>query len=275
MRVADVDPNALRAASFIGGLFIAAAFDRAGAWLSARHGVEPPRRRVFLAVAIAGVALGIGHLLTRAPELSAPHAAFLFVVNAVIAAGILTASVIDAEHMILPNELTLGTAVLAFASSPLRAVGPLDSGVGAIAGLLAAYVPFVIYAKLRRRSGMGLGDAKLAMAAGAWHGPEGALFVLVVGALQAVVFALGMRAAGRDVAVPASVIAEIEALRERAAAGDLDARRELDEDPMAAPASAGALGMRLPLGPFLALACIELLFVRRSFLELLERWFSH
>ncbi len=275
MRVADVDPNVLRCASFASGLLLGAGFVRIGAWSSVRHGVAPTRRRTLLVLAIAGVALGIGHVLTGAPDLPASHAAFLFGANTVIAAAILTAAVIDAEHMILPNELTLGTAFVALATSPLRAIGPVASGLGAAFGFAAAYLPFLLYRRLRRRSGMGLGDAKLAIAAGAWHGPEGAVFVLLAGALQAIVFALALRLAGRDVPVPASVAREIQALRERAEAGDPEAHAELAADPMATDPGGGTLGMRLPLGPFLALACVELLFFRQSFLELLARWFTH
>src|SRR5690606_20983881 len=114
-----------------------------------------------------------------------------------------------------------------------------------------------------------LGDAKLALFAGAWHGVEGALFVLFAGAAQSTLAAAIMHLVGVRYEVPESVRAELEELEARARAGDEEAKSELADDPMAGEARDGMLGIRLPLGPFLALACIQALFLRRWILEVL------
>ena len=81
-----------------------------------------------------------------------------------------------------------------------------------------------------------------------------------------------MRILGLSYPIPESVTAEIASLRARAEAGDAAAREELDADPMAAEGRGGVLGMRLPFGPFLALGCIEVLFLRRWLTENVVGW---
>lgn len=97
-------------------------------------------------------------------------------------------AVIDARHLLLPDEITLplipaGLAV-AWAVDPSRL---LDHAVGAAAGFLIVSGLRWAYAKVRRREGIGLGDAKLLAAAGAWVSWEGVPGVLLVGAAAALV----------------------------------------------------------------------------------------
>ena len=55
------------------------------------------------------------------------------------------------------------------------------------------------YRGLRRREGLGLGDAKLLAAAGAWVGWVGLPSVVMLGAVFGLVTALAMRMTGREV----------------------------------------------------------------------------
>ena len=121
---------------------------------------------------------------------------------------------------------------------------------------------------------MGLGDAKLSLMAGAWLGASGAMFVLFFAALQSTLAAVIMRALGVTYETPESVKAELEGLLARAAAGDEDAKSELADNPMAGEPMGGTLDMRLPLGPFLALACIEVLFLRRWLVDSVLAWLA-
>lgn len=248
--------------------------------LPRRYGLVPspasPKRDavlVFITVlASTGIALVLRGVTDDPPE----HVFFLLVTNAALSTFVVTAAAIDLEHMILPNELTLGGAVIALLSSPLRSVGWRGAILGAAVGIAITYLPFVLFKRLRKQSGMGLGDAKLALLAGAWLGWEGAISVLFLGALQSVIAALIMRATGRRYAIPASVKEELASLRARAAKGDEEAKRALDDDPMTNAESDASsrtlLGARLPLGPFLALACVETLFLRRLILEHVFGW---
>ena len=66
-----------------------------------------------------------------------------------------------------------------------------DAVIGAVVGFVIVWLPFVVvYPRLRGRVGMGLGDAKLLMLAGAWFGWAGALFVLGAGAVQGTLVAI-------------------------------------------------------------------------------------
>jgi len=266
------------------------------------------RNAVVVALSIA-IGTWFAELVTRVPDASVGRALFYFSVNAALAVALVTAAAVDLEHMILPNELTLGGAVVALVSSNWRGVGLIGSLVGIAVGLALTYLPFLLYKKLRGRSGMGLGDAKLAVFAGAWLGAPGAIFVVFAGALQSALCAGIMRVFGLSFAVPASVQAELADLRAKAAAGDAEALSLLADDPMAADVSAvpgtdsiasasvetaepsaaseAAPGknpsaisssplatMRLPMGPFLVLACLEFVFLRREILELFDRYIA-
>jgi len=65
--------------------------------------------------------------LTRVSDIEAWHALALLLVNVTVFAAIVSAAAIDLEHMILPNELTLGGAAICLLSSPLRSVGLVGS----------------------------------------------------------------------------------------------------------------------------------------------------
>ena len=280
MRVSDVEPTVLRGGGALLGLLLALVATRVvDALPSRRYGIThvvvgPPRsrRNAVLGALTTLCIAAIAEVVVRTPELSVAHAAFLLGTNALLVAAVLAAAAIDLEHMILPNELTLGGAVLCVVTSPLRSVGLFGSIAGALTGLAVSYLPLLLYKKLRGQSGMGLGDAKLALMAGAWHGVEGAVFVMFAGALQSTIAAFAMRAVGLRFEEPESVKAEIAELRSRAEAGDEEAARDLADDPMGAAPTGATLGMRLPLGPFLALGCVEVLFFRRWLTDHVLAW---
>lgn len=237
------------------------------------RGTARTRRYIVLAVLGAAIGAGIMNILAGVPDNSIGNIALHFALNAGVAAIMLAGAAIDFEHMILPNEVTFGAALVCLLSSPARSVGWRGSVGGAVLGLVITVLPFYLYKKIKGQSGMGLGDAKLAVAAGAWHGIEGALFVIFAGMLQYVLLALGMRMFNLSYSVPESVRAEIADLKKRAAAGDKDAAEELADDPLAAEDEEGLMKMRLPLGPALILASLEALFLRRWISESLFAWF--
>lgn len=95
--------------------------------------------------------------------------------------GSLTASFIDIDHMILPDEFTLGglaLALLGAAINPER--GFLDAFLGAFIGGGILFAVGYMYWLLRRREGMGGGDIKLLAWIGALMGLSSIPFVLLV-----------------------------------------------------------------------------------------------
>jgi leader peptidase (prepilin peptidase)/N-methyltransferase len=194
----------------------------------------------------------------------------VYVADFALVLGLVAAAFIDLEHMYLPDPVTLGGAALGLATASFREMSYVDSLIGAAVGFGVVWLPFmVIYPRLRGgKVGMGLGDAKLMMLAGAWFGWGGALFVMGAGALQGTVAALAMLLFRGKIDEPEAVTREreearkeIEALppEERAAA-----EKELAEDPLAEEAGEGIGQARMAFGPFLVLATIECLLVGRD-----------
>jgi leader peptidase (prepilin peptidase)/N-methyltransferase len=272
----------LRVSGLVVGLLLGLVATRLADVLPKRYGIthlvtgaKRRRRNVIVFAAVVACALGIAEILARTDaELETWHALLLLAFHATVAMSIVCASAIDLEHMILPNELTLGGAVLCVATSPVRAIGIKESAIGAVTGFVVAYVPFWIYKRIRGRSGMGLGDAMFAVLAGAWFGPIGAVLVLFGGAFLMPVATVVMRAMRVQYTIPESVVAELAELRKQAEAGDADAKAALADDPMAADVADGLLTARLPLGPFLALASLILLFTRRWLETAVRAWLS-
>ncbi len=99
---------------------------------------------------------------------------------------LLALAVIDARHTLLPDGLTLpliqaGLAV-AWALDPGRLA---DHAIGAAIGFVLILALGLAYGRLRGREGIGLGDAKLFAAAGAWVAWEGLSGVLLLGSAAA------------------------------------------------------------------------------------------
>lgn len=190
--------------------------------------------------------------------------ALLFALYLALALGLLAASFIDLEHMYLPDSITLGGSVLGLLSAALRGNTFWGGAVGAGLGFVLVWLPFdFLYGKLRGLPGMGLGDAKLVMLAGAWFGWQGAVFALLGGAVQATCVALAVFLARGRIDEPAAVIQERKELQALLESSEGPARAELERemarDPLAFEPEAGLGKARLAFGPFLALATLEYL----------------
>jgi leader peptidase (prepilin peptidase)/N-methyltransferase len=201
----------------------------------------------------------------------------VFCASLALALGMVAAAFIDLEHMILPDSITIGATVVGLSTFSFRGMTVVEALIGAAAGFMIVWLPFVvIYPFIRGgKVGMGLGDAKLLMAAGAWFGWSGALVVLGAGAVQGTIAAIVQLVVKGEIEEPEEVIKEREAIRaeleqmtpeERA-----EVEKELAEDPMMQEAEGGLGGARLAFGPFLALAMIEYLLFGR---QLVDRFLS-
>lgn len=104
---------------------------------------------------------------------------------------LLALAMIDARHMILPNTLTLPLIPAGLLLSWFVDPAKLPAhALGAVAGFLLILVLAVTYRKLRGREGIGLGDAKLLAAAGAWVSWQGLPSVLLLSAVGGLAGAL-------------------------------------------------------------------------------------
>jgi leader peptidase (prepilin peptidase)/N-methyltransferase len=228
--------------------------------------VSPRYLFVELAGGLASWAIVETLILPLPGATPALHALAVYLADLALALGLVAAAFIDLEHMIVPDSISLGGTVLGLATFALRDQQPLDGVIGAAVGFVVVWLPFVFgYAKLRGRPGMGLGDAKLTMLAGAWFGWPGALLVLGGGAVQGSVAMLILALAGKKVEEPEAVRREREELRAELEQLDPEERaaveKELEADPLAEEPESGWGKARVAFGPFLILAILECLLI--------------
>jgi len=154
-----------------------------GAWSALRPPL--PATAAFLAL----------YALLAAPFLLQEGFEFeLLLLSSVLAGALAVLSAIDLNTYRLPDLLTLPLTALGLIATPLIMeaslwwqVASAVLGFALMAGLALAYT------KLRGRPGLGLGDAKLLAAAGAWLGAE-ALPSVLLWACGSALLALLLRA---------------------------------------------------------------------------------
>jgi leader peptidase (prepilin peptidase)/N-methyltransferase len=189
----------------------------------------------------------------------------LFAVELALGLGLIAAAFIDMSHMYLPDALTLGGALLGLLSVPLRPEASWQQSLlGAAVGFAIVWLPFDrLHRLLRGKPGMGLGDAKLVMLAGAWFGWQGALFALLAGSLQATLAVLAIYLVRGQIDEPEAVKQERAELEQELARATPEERAaieaELALDPLAGEPESGFGKARIAFGPFLVLAVLELL----------------
>lgn len=114
-----------------------------------------------------------------------------------LAGGLVALAVIDLEHRLLPQALTLPLLGGGVAWSALAGPGLQTAlwGLVVCGGLIWAVG--LVYRRLTGREGLGGGDPKLAAGLGAWLGPEAGLMTVVLGAGTGAVLGLIFIALGR------------------------------------------------------------------------------
>ena len=119
---------------------------------------------------------------------------------------LLTMAAIDLRHYWLPDRLTLPLIPAGLLVTWLvDPAGLADHALGALAGFLAFAGIAWAYRRLRRRAGLGLGDAKLLAAAGAWLGWPALPGLVVVAASLALAIALVRAASGERLAAATQI----------------------------------------------------------------------
>jgi leader peptidase (prepilin peptidase)/N-methyltransferase len=115
---------------------------------------------------------------------------------------LLVLAAIDFREGILPDVLTLPLIVAGLAATYfLTPWQLLDSAIGAAAGFAIFAAIRWLYRRLRGREGLGLGDAKLLAAAGAWVTWNGLPSIVLFGAAAGLVLALIMSRRGERLAL--------------------------------------------------------------------------
>ena len=194
-----------------------------------------------------------------------------FVVVSLFAGLLVAISLIDIDTMLIPDAITYPGIPISAALSLLMGLPRWwDGAVGAVCGYLVIRLFADGYEWLTGRQGMGYGDAKLLAMICALMGWQVLLPTLFLASIQ-----------GSVIGISALVLIRHRA--QRAAQGDMSAN-EANEEGGSAPAQAADRGdgdvdppddgdrslryAKMPFGPYLALAALELLLWRGEILRL-------
>jgi leader peptidase (prepilin peptidase)/N-methyltransferase len=162
----------------------------------------------------------------------------------------------DLDHWIIPNEVVLGMSaigvVLVIWRPDLLGVETVPAIAAGLFGLALVVVIHWLYLKLRNIEAIGLGDGKLLLMIGIFGGPMAIAWSLGAGALQGLLVSVPMLLTGRN---PANT--------ELAEAHGDDPTLRQDPD--------SVMGQHVPFGPFLALAALEWVLLRRQ-IEAMFAW---
>jgi len=99
---------------------------------------------------------------------------------------------IDLKHFIIPNILTFSMMALGFAKSFLPNLNPIfpnyiNSFIGGLLGYGTIWLIIFFYKQIRKKEGMGLGDAKLLAVIGFWFGWISIPFVIFLSSFIALI----------------------------------------------------------------------------------------
>ncbi|WP_340116991.1 A24 family peptidase [Pelagibius sp. 7325] len=143
----------------------------------------PALELAALAVALAAVAMTDGSALWM---------------SCLLGWTLLALAAIDLRDYLLPDVLTLPLLLAGLAATAVLDAGALqDHLIGAVLGFSSFYGVSRLYRLLRACEGLGLGDAKLLAAAGAWLGWTALPSVLLIAAAAALAVAAAARIMGR------------------------------------------------------------------------------
>ena len=119
---------------------------------------------------------------------------------------LIAAALIDADTMLLPDQLTLPLLWLGLLVNMNGFFVPLETAViGAVAGYLSLWTVFWAFKLITGKEGMGYGDFKLLAALGAWLGWQALPSIVLLAAGSGLVWALLsilMRRMQRDQPMP-------------------------------------------------------------------------
>ena len=105
--------------------------------------------------------------------------------------GLLLLSIIDIEHGLLPDQITLPLLWIGLIVNLYLEIVPLSAAVlGATLGYVSLWLLFWIYKFLRNKEAFGYGDFKLLAATGAWFGFQALPSTLLYASIAGLVWAL-------------------------------------------------------------------------------------
>ncbi len=119
---------------------------------------------------------------------------------------LISLTMIDADHKILPDQITLPLLWAGLILNSFSLFVPLQDALwGAVAGYLSLWSVYQGFKLLTGKEGMGFGDFKLLAALGAWMGWQSLLVIILLSSLVGAIIGsviLFANKQGRDTAIP-------------------------------------------------------------------------
>lgn len=123
---------------------------------------------------------------------------FTAVAAGALALTLLVLARIDAEHMLLPDAITLPGVWAGLLVNTVGTFTDLHSAViGAVAGYLVLWLVYQAFKRLTGKEGMGYGDFKLLALLGAWLGWQALPACLLIASVVGAIYGIGMIAIGK------------------------------------------------------------------------------
>ena len=120
--------------------------------------------------------------------------------------SLISLTMIDIDHQLLPDDITLPLLWLGLAFSAFGAgVSLQDAVLGAMLGYLCLWSVYWLFKLATGKEGMGYGDFKLLAAMGAWLGWQSIPLIILLSSAVGAVFGIALMVAtkrGKDVPIP-------------------------------------------------------------------------
>ncbi len=122
--------------------------------------------------------------------------------------SLISLTMIDFDHQLLPDNITLPLlwlGLLVNALLPGTTVSAADSVLGAIIGYMSLWSLYWVFKMLTGKEGMGYGDFKLLAALGAWMGWQSLLLIVILSSLVGAIVGIALllfRGRDRNIPIP-------------------------------------------------------------------------
>lgn len=110
------------------------------------------------------------------------------ILSLVFFALLLSAAIVDFRTLRIPDALNVVIALCGLGATALLGRSIFDALLGMAFGYALIFAANAAYRALRGRDGIGMGDAKLLGASGAWLGWTGLPFVALLGSAAGIIF---------------------------------------------------------------------------------------